>query len=861
MRLYGLKMFNFMRFGEDANSLVFDITKDQKEKMQNGEITFDQLYEEIGEDPLEYVSKVKKREAAVDKSEGSTLEGIVGIAGMTGGSFDASNGSGKSTLFEAISYLMYDRIVRQSANTDKKASAGLSVVTKLAGEYPKTLKESYVEAYFEEDDRLYRLRRGRSFTKTKKSSSPIFEFDCIMDDEVDKLSGHRKKDTKKSLDQVIVEDYDIFVNTVMFGQNDAGKFLVGTDKVKKEMIIELLKLEDVVHGCVDVVRGHKKTENEKLSNLTAQAQSLEKLVCNERMRRRGGTNCLIDYDVALHDYVIKDLSGEADEYEKKKLEVSKTVALLDKEIKVLEDSSVIKEISKLTLEGKELVQQVRSTEIKKAQDTSDWKGVSADSVDALKHAYVRHDGSIETIKANKELIAKQEEIVKAFDLDSYNEKIAKCEKAASQKEKYEKTLVEVNAKREQAIEKISAFNAAINIRVVEKDNLQSQIDSAGDKDKYLCSECQSLVTKDHTLNKIAEIQKVIDQNADGKKQVGEHLAKLNDAKDSVEDRLKKIESYRVSYEKLSSHKKDVDSATEKICRYQELIQMGEKGFKESQNEIADLNAKVAEYKKKLDDIEVEFDKEIVRLTNEIGVKRNAIVALKSDASKIEEEIASFKKDRDEKASAIEEIDKKCGSLAETLKQMIDLANQIDGVYTKIEEAKKQLQRYVILERAFGLDGVQTRIVGKYLPLLNLYVKQFLDILSEEKLAVNLFVNDKSKVDMEIIGGTAESYVMLSGGEKMIVRLAVDVGLSLLSFSRTSKVPDMICLDEIFGPLDKNHTRSVFRMLDVLKERFKRVFLISHKAGIQSLVENNIIVEKDSGNMGLSRITGISDITV
>ena len=51
------------------------------------------------------------------------------------------------------------------------------------------------------------------------------------------------------------------------------------------------------------------------------------------------------------------------------------------------------------------------------------------------------------------------------------------------------------------------------------------------------------------------------------------------------------------------------------------------------------------------------------------------------------------------------------------------------------------------------------------------------------------------------------------------------------------------------------------MLEELKDKFKKVFLISHKSEIQSLVENNIIVEKSSGNRGLSRITGIKEVTV
>ena len=156
--------------------------------------------------------------------------------------------------------------------------------------------------------------------------------------------------------------------------------------------------------------------------------------------------------------------------------------------------------------------------------------------------------------------------------------------------------------------------------------------------------------------------------------------------------------------------------------------------------------------------------------------------------------------------------------------------------------------------------MQTRIVKKYLPLLNSYIGKFLDILSDGKLIVELLIDEKMKVGMKIIGGTANNYIMLSGGEKMIVRLAVDIGLSLLAFSRNEKKPDMICLDEIFGPLDTEHTKCVFKMLEELKDKFKKVFIISHKLEIQSAIENNLVVEKGSGNLGLSEIKSLESLT-
>jgi DNA repair exonuclease SbcCD ATPase subunit len=120
----------------------------------------------------------------------------------------------------------------------------------------------------------------------------------------------------------------------------------------------------------------------------------------------------------------------------------------------------------------------------------------------------------------------------------------------------------------------------------------------------------------------------------------------------------------------------------------------------------------------------------------------------------------------------------------------------------------------------------------------------------------MFINDKLKVDMIIAGGTSETYEMLSGGEKTIVRLAVDIGLSMLAFSRTTQKPEMIALDEIFGSLDNFHTEKVFDILQKLQDKFSRILIITHKMEIQKRLKTNIIIEKKGGRMGLSEIKRI-----
>jgi DNA repair exonuclease SbcCD ATPase subunit len=853
MKIYGLKMHNFMRFGNVDNSIVFNVTKKQKEEIKDGKLTFDLLYGSLSSDPVKYIETVD----AID--DDNVLGGIVGIAGMTAGSFDASNGSGKSTIFEAMAYAFYDKVVRQTANNDKKAVAGLSVVTKLAGVYPKDLKESYVEVYFEEDGRLYRLKRGRSFTKTKKSSSPIFDFDCIKDDEVDSLSSHRKRDTKKSLDEVIIEDYDIFVNTVMFGQADAGKFLTGTDKVKKDMIIELLKLEDIVYGCIDVIRDRKKTENGKLNSFTSRSNMLKSLVLSEYNLFKPVTCDEVEYSDELIDITSTYIGELLDNSQDKKKELNHNLEKTNKAINSLENSEILKSIKLLIENGKELVAQRKGLELKKSQDLEDWSKLIKESSVELNEWNASIENSDKKLQQKKVKLEQIRASISAIDRKDCAEKIAKCNEYIELQEKYEEQLAKARSKREYAIGKIAEFDTIINLRKKDLKSFNKQIEEAGDNDNFFCSECHSTVTKSHTLKKISAIEVVIKENIRLKSILDERNSNIVEALVVIENRLGVINEKKEEIKLLEDLILTSINNEESIGDLENQISAHEVDIEEKKKHVEKCNKKSKEYSEKHSSIEDKYLKDSQEISVRIDAKREEVLLLKEKTNAIEIEIGHNKKIRDEIKKDIASIENKCGSFQEKIDQLIDLGKKISEQEKGVKSAAKELQRYKILESAFGLEGVQTRIADKYLPLLNMYVKKFLDTLSDHKIAVNFFVNNKSKVDMEIVGGTAGNYVMLSGGEKMVVRLAVDIGLSLLSFSRTSRTPDMICLDEIFGPLDKDHTKSVFLMLETLKDRFDKVYLISHKREIQALIENNIIVEKSSGNRGLSRIVGIREV--
>ena len=338
MQVYGLRMFNFCRFGETGNSIVFDVSDEDKARIDDIEdsFTMDELYDQLREDPTSYIKNVKER----------GITDLLAICGLKGDNYDRSNGVGKSTTFEAICYAHYDRIVRRSVNTDKVEKAGVSVVIRFNGAYPDDLRQSYVEEIFEEKGKLYRIKRGRNFPESHKSHSPFVEFECINEDEFEGQS-HRTGDTNEAIASVTPWDYDVFVNGAMFAQNDSGKFLMGTDKIRKEMLINLLNLEDVVIASLERIRERKNKKGKENDTLQAQLDIL-----NES---RGQRESSIDLEIK-----IKNL-------EKSTLYSDEKISKINGKVETLSKSDAIKTVASIKEEGSKIKEAI-STE--KNQKTS-----------------------------------------------------------------------------------------------------------------------------------------------------------------------------------------------------------------------------------------------------------------------------------------------------------------------------------------------------------------------------------------------------------------------------------------------------------------------------------------------------------
>jgi len=812
-----------MRFGSKNNSIVFDLFDDEIDLINKKKLTIDQIYDDFKANSVERIEKVKQR----------GIDGLISICGMRSNNLDSSNGTGKSTVLEGVSYSIYDKIVRENVNTLKTGEAGLAVVTRINKKYIKDMRESYVEIIFEANGKIYILKRGRTFTKTHNNNSPVLEFRCLNDN--NSQSSHRKTDTQDAIREIVGMDYDVFCNSVLFGQNDAGKFVSGTDKVKKEMVVSLLHLEHVVDGCLENVRDKKNSKDKEISNTRSQIVLLNENLANKQSQE-----------------TIQKLIGELNT----KLKViSININGMDGKLEILAKSEKLVEVERIKQEGKKARSDLNSKQEGLVNQTKEWQDLIEKTETSIKEGERKVLGiDAKTSQTNEQIKLKQNAIAK-FNLKEHENQLKEIETQKLLKKDKESNIQKLRDKQNQLISDISGLETLYNQNVANISKLTAQLNKIGNDGKFECSECKSLVSKEHIENKIKEYEALKDlKTITLKKEEGDKN------REAISLLQKEIESIDVSIGKapeiigkITQHTMDKSrlveiqsNLLEQTNSKQELINSIEKN-KEQKNSLVSKKTEIE--KKHKDDIE-KLKKQISLLVDQYRNAENNAKSIKDEIAKLVEEKDKLVKEKSSADSSVGSLSKEIEIIKETNVKLVSLKKQQDTF-------EKELKRLMMLEDIYGLDGIQTRIVARYLPLLNVYIKEFIDILTNGNLGIEVLVNNKLKVDIALRGGTADTFAMLSGGEKVLVKLAVSIGLGLLSFVRCSNKPEIIMLDEVLGSLDNERTGAVFKMLHTLKKKFSRVLIISHKPQINEIIERKIIIEKDVGDFGMSEIKRVS----
>jgi len=224
-----------------------------------------------------------------------------------------------------------------------------------------------------------------------------------------------------------------------------------------------------------------------------------------------------------------------------------------------------------------------------------------------------------------------------------------------------------------------------------------------------------------------------------------------------------------------------------------------------------------------------ISKEITKLNNGISQNNTRISGCQRQVRDLESEIQKLTTQLANRNTEDEKLKEFNQSLQNIFKELADKKTDImyhDFAYSLLKD-----------------DGVKTKIIKKYLPLINQQVNRYLQMMD---FYINFKLNEEFSETIESPIHENFSYSSFSEGEKMRIDLALLFTWREVARVKNSVNTNLLIMDEVFdSSLDGMGTDEFLKIIRfVIKDA--NVFVISHKADLHDKFNSVIRFEKLKG---------------
>ena len=296
---------------------------------------------------------------------------------------------------------------------------------------------------------------------------------------------------------------------------------------------------------------------------------------------------------------------------------------------------------------------------------------------------------------------------------------------------------------------------------------------------------------------------------------------LDKIAESLHDAVEKLEDYDIkaierNIEKFKALNEDYDSAAFNVERCRMSIKTNESKIALLTNEIDTLEAKAREY---------EDNREAIENKEQLFGERKAI------KTKINENKILLKKCDDlTKEYLVEEATTK-----EIIRNIHNEKNEYKGVLN-------EYRAYDVYMTCMHPNGISYEIIQQKLPIINEEIAKVLANIVDFEV---FFENHLNKLELSIKHPNYGSrpLSMGSGAEKTIASMAIR--LAMIAITNLPK-SELFILDEPATALDQEHMEGFTRLLQMIKNQFKTVLIISHLDHLKDVVDMTIDIDKIDG---------------
>ena len=189
---------------------------------------------------------------------------------------------------------------------------------------------------------------------------------------------------------------------------------------------------------------------------------------------------------------------------------------------------------------------------------------------------------------------------------------------------------------------------------------------------------------------------------------------------------------------------------------------------------------------------------------------------------------------------IETLQNEKNNTIEAEEKLITLENDYVNLKKLVAAMKEERNTLLAATLLLKDNGIKTRVIKRYLPVMNKLINQHLQNL---EFYVNFNLNENFEETIKSRYRDSFSYESFSEGEKARIDIALLLTWRSVAKLKNSVDTNILILDEIFdGSLDQNGTGELGWILRNFDDN-TNIFVISHKETLEGKFERTLQVEK------------------
>lgn len=340
--------------------------------------------------------------------------------------------------------------------------------------------------------------------------------------------------------------------------------------------------------------------------------------------------------------------------------------------------------------------------------------------------------------------------------------------------------------------------------------------------------------------KVNEYKKTELQGAEDVSILTQQIGNLNEEMKTYQkssDKLAKLNTFMIKMtHKMNTCKKEHEFFEKNhVCPTctQELSEdFRDDKLKEGKTKLDEMNLGFDEIKTAIQEEQSRFEKftelstQVNEINSSISQTNFQLMTIRKQVESLQEEITELEGDNVDKKAEFDKLQLLVNSKKDLSKQHASLKQDKDVLSTAGQLLKD--------------NGIKTRIIKTYLPTMNKLINDFLQRM---EFYVNFTLDENFEEQIKSRYRDVFSYDSFSEGEKARIDIALLLTWRSIAKLKNSVDTNLLILDEIFdGSLDQSGTSDLGWILRNFDDSTK-VFVISHKQGLDDKFDRTISVEK------------------